>query len=164
MKKFLVLCMAVLSLNACSKEEDAENTKIQSKEIQMFSIPSQGILNQKQSFDKDNTSFETRADTPILEAVNEAVRCTINPFYVSCNKTKLPKFIFMQDESLQRPTHIDYEVTKIQPLNGGILHIHTQSNCNNNWFGLCQGKIIYVLQNENNSWYVSDIFAMETNS
>ena len=163
MKKFFIFCLSLLLINACSDEQNSESAseEIQTKEIQMFNIPSAEILNQTFSF--TNTDSETifTHNNPIINAINNAIKCTLSPHTPSCASLNIPKFILMEDESLQRPSKIAYKVTKIKPLAGGILHIYTQSQCNNNWFGLCQGNIIYVLQNKNDSWYVSDIFALE---
>lgn len=165
MKKILLFLPIALLINACSDEANKapeQTQEIASKEIQMFSIPSNEIINRQFSFSANDEDSVFANKNEIINAINNAVKCTLSPKNTSCANLNLPKFILMEDESLQRPSKIQYKVTKIQPLTGGFLHIHTQSQCNNNWFGLCQGNIIYVLQNQNNQWNVSDIFAMET--
>lgn len=94
-------------------------------------------------------------------AVDFAVKCTINPDYNGCRQSKLPKFIFMSDEALQRPTEISFKITKIKPIAADLVEIHTDSSCNGNWFGLCQGNVIYVLVPNGESWRVKDIYAIE---
>ncbi len=164
MKKILLLLALVMLLNACTDETNnttEQSQEIAAKEIQMFTIPGAEIINQQFSFSVNDSDSAFQNKNEIINAVNEAIKCTLNPKDQSCLSSKLPKFILMEDESLQRPTEIQYKITKIKPISGGFLHIHTQSRCNNNWFGLCQGNIIYVLQNTNNLWQVSDIFALE---
>ena len=66
----------------------------------------------------------------------------------------------MVDDSLDRPTEISYQVTKLKSLDGNLIEVHTQSQCNGNWFGLCKGNIIYVIDFKNNNWIVKDIYAL----
>ncbi len=165
MKKFLLLFPLLLLINACSDEGDNSNKttqEIATKEIQMFSLPSTDIINSQFSFSANDADSVFANKNEIINAINNVIKCTLSPQNQTCKQATLPKFILMEDESLQRPTQIQYKITQIKPLAGGLLHIHTQSQCNNNWFGLCQGNIIYVLQNQNNSWFVSDIFALES--
>ena len=61
----------------------------------------------------------------------------------------MPSFVFMQDETLTRPTFQSYKITKLTPRADGSVEVHTQSSCNGNWFGLCNGNIIYVMKNIN---------------
>lgn len=162
MKKYILPFALFLSICGCSDENNSqpETKEISAKEIQMFSIPDTKILNQEFSFNSQDSDTVYNNKNEIISAINGAIKCTINPKNKSCTTLNLPKFILMEDESLQRPSFMQYQITKIKPLAGGLLHIYTKSQCNNNWFGLCQGNIIYVLENKNNQWYVSDIFAL----
>lgn len=94
-------------------------------------------------------------------AVEFAVKCTLNPDFTGCRQSKLPKFIFMDDESLDRPTQMSFKIRKIKPVAADMVEIHTDGTCNGNWFGLCQGNIIYVLVPDGESWRVKDIYAIE---
>lgn len=94
-------------------------------------------------------------------AVELAVKCTINPEFNGCKDAGLPKFIFMNDPSLQRPSQMSFKISKIKPIAADLVEIHTQSTCNGNWFGLCNGNIIYVLVPNGESWRVKDIYAIE---
>ena len=67
----------------------------------------------------------------------------------------------MSDESLKRPTEISYKLHKMKPIAADLIEVHTDSTCNGNWFGLCQGRVIYVLVPDNDSWRVKDIYAIE---
>ena len=94
-------------------------------------------------------------------AVEFTVKCTLNPAFEGCKTSKLPKFIFMEDESLKRPTEISFKIAKIKPINADLVEIHTDSTCNGNWFGLCNGRVIYVLVPDGNGWRTKDIYAIE---
>lgn len=94
-------------------------------------------------------------------AVELAVKCTINPDFNGCKDAKLPNFIFMNDPSLQRPSQISFKINKIKPISADLVEIHTQSTCNGNWFGLCNGNIIYVLVPNGEDWRVKDVYAIE---
>ena len=67
----------------------------------------------------------------------------------------------MKDESLKRPTFQSYKINKIVPRNDGTIEIFTKSSCNGNWFGLCNGNIIYVMKNIKDKWNIIDIYAIE---
>ncbi len=164
MKQSLLITSLILLLSACSEESNiSEQENIQAKEIQMFQIPETEIINQQFSFSQQSPITDYANKNELINAINGAIKCTLTPHNEICTKLRLPKFILMDDESLQRPSKMQYQITKIKPLAGGMLHIYTKSNCDNNWFGLCQGNIIYVLENKQNSWYVSDVFALADN-
>ncbi len=115
------------------------------------------------AFSKDTLSEDCSQKDEQLCAVENAVKCTINPALDMCKNLNLPKFIFMQDAGLDRPTEISYKLTNKRVLLNNTVEIHTDSSCNGGWFGLCQGTVIYVLAQpaEQNSWFVKDIYAIE---
>lgn len=113
------------------------------------------------SYNVKNLPEGCKIDSAMGCAVEFAVKCTLNPNYTGCRQSKLPKFIFMDDESLQRPTEMTFKINKIKPISADLVEIYTQSTCNGNWFGLCQGRIIYVLVPEDSGWRVKDIYAIE---
>ncbi len=102
-----------------------------------------------------------KLNSPMACAVEFAVKCTLNPDFNGCRDSKLPKFIFMTDEALQRPTEMSFQIVKIKPISADLVEIHTDSTCDGNWFGLCQGRIIYVLTPLGEGWRVKDIYAIE---
>lgn len=154
MKK-IVLSFLLILLCACSKQD---NTAEKTAEAQT-------------SLDKDTVfSFEINNLQPgcdnaseIVCAINTTVKCIINPNFSECEKYKdnMPSFVFMQDESLQRPTFQSYKITKLVPRSDGAVEVYTQSSCNGNWFGLCNGNIIYVMKNIDSQWQVIDMYAVE---
>lgn len=112
------------------------------------------------SYQVENLSASCPSDSAMICAVDKAVKCTLNPDFDNCRTSRLPKFIFMEDESLDRPTEMTFRVLKLKPLSTDLVEIHTQSTCNGNWFGLCQGYVIYVLVPQEEGWRVKDIYAM----
>ncbi|MBQ7659158.1 MAG: hypothetical protein IJS26_00235 [Alphaproteobacteria bacterium] len=112
-------------------------------------------------YQADKLSNKCSLDSQMACAVEFAVKCTLNPDYAGCRESKLPKFIFMTDESLNRPTKMSFKIAKIKPIAADLVEIHTDSTCDGNWFGLCQGRIIYVLVPNGEDWRVKDIYALE---
>ena len=97
----------------------------------------------------------------IVCAIDLYAKCTLEPENSTCDKGKMPKFVFMDDESLQRPTEMSFKIVKIKPVDANMIEVYTESSCNGMWFGLCQGNIIYVLSNKNGGWVVKDVYARE---
>lgn len=117
--------------------------------------------NKVYAYRADNLSERCLSDSPMACAVELAVKCTLSPEFNGCSQAKLPKFIFMTDEALGRPTEMSFKIAKIKPINADVVEIHTDGTCNGNWFGLCNGRIIYVLVPTGNGWRVKDIYAIE---
>lgn len=115
------------------------------------------------SYTKGTLKPDCEEDSKMVCAVDLAVKCTINPDFENCANSKLPRFIFMSDEGLNRPTEISFKIHKIKPIATDLIEIHTDSTCNGNWFGLCQGRVIYVLIPQEDNWRVKDIYAIESN-
>lgn len=117
--------------------------------------------NKVYKYTADHLKEKCSLSSPMICAVELAVKCTLNPDFNGCADAKLPKFIFMTDENLDRPSEMSFKVAKIKPINADLIEIHTDSTCNGNWFGLCNGRIIYVLVPSGNAWRVKDIYAIE---
>ncbi len=156
MKKLLSLCVILLALAACSKAE--ENQSAQAPQSSA-SIDKETVF----SFDINTIKPGCDSDSEIVCAINASIKCTINPDFAECAELKayMPNFVFMRDESLQRPTAQSYRITKMKPLSDGTIEVYTQSTCNGNWFGLCNGNIIYVMDRQNDRWVVKDLYAVE---
>lgn len=97
----------------------------------------------------------------MLCTVERAVKCTLKPDLPMCSKLNLLPFIFMTDPTAERPTEMNYRFINKQVFPSGRTEIYTESSCNGGWFGLCQGTIIYSLEQSNGKWYVNDIYAIE---
>lgn len=154
MKK-IVLSFLLILLCACSKQDNtAEKT-----------AEAQNSLDKDTVFSFEINNLQTGCDnsSEIICAINTTVKCIINPNFSDCAKYKdnMPSFVFMQDESLQRPTFQSYKITKLVPRSDGAVEVYTQSSCNGNWFGLCNGNIIYVMKNIDSQWQVIDMYAVE---
>lgn len=114
------------------------------------------------TFTSAELSPDCTSDDVMFCAVETAVKCTLNPDFAPCAKADLPKFIFMRDSSLDRPTEISYKIIDKKTLPNDTVGIYTESNCNGTWFGLCQNTIVYVLAPKaENSWFVKEIYAIE---
>ena len=112
-------------------------------------------------YTKDNLTAECNGDSKMMCAVDFALKCTINPDFEGCRDSRLPKFIFMNDKDVARPTKISFKLHKIKPISADLVEIHTNSSCDAKWFGLCQGRIIYVLVPYGEEWRVKDVYAIE---
>lgn len=157
MKNLLSLLMVLLTVSACSKSEEQSPKPTPAPTA---SIDKDTIF----SFDINTLSPGCDNNSEMVCAINASIKCTINPEFAECAELKafMPNFIFMQDESLQRPMSQSYKITKIKPLSDGTVEVYTQSTCNGNWFGLCNGNIIYVMDYQNNRWIVKDLYAIES--
>ena len=114
------------------------------------------------SFKKEELTSECTSENSQLCAIETAVKCTINPEMDGCKEAKIPQFIFIKDSGIDRPTEISYKLTDKKLLNNQNVEFYTDSTCNGTWFGLCHGRVIYVLAAEGNgSWSVKDIYAIE---
>lgn len=161
-KLIVILCMLILlgfSIYLVTKTKDADRTVAEESviEIETPKLPEQTF-----SFEKDSLNQNCSIDDSMFCAIETAVKCTINPEFAPCAKADLPKFIFMTEPGLDRPTEMNYKIVDKKILGNGTTEIYTESNCNGNWFGLCQGTIIYVMaQKPENVWYVKDIYGIE---
>ncbi len=117
------------------------------------------------TFNKDSLPKDCMIENVQLCAVEQAIKCTIDPNFDKCqeekNKGKLPQFIFITESGTDRPSEISYKFTDKKILNNQTVEYYTDSTCNGTWFGLCHGRIIYVLAPDSEGWIVKDIYAIE---
>lgn len=172
MKKFIIfllLCLVLVFLyfmrnynDEVMISDDIVATSTMDEEDIMPAAPQIVFDEEVRKFDTSNLQ-EVCNDDPAICAVDAAVRCTINPKLEICDKRKLPRFIFMEDSTLGRPTKIDYTIIKSYPINKNTVEVQTKSSCDGIWFGLCEGNVIYVVDyGNNNEWTVKEIYALET--
>ncbi len=155
MKKFFNFFAIAFLLTACGElDTTAEKTKKEAS-----SLDTETVF----SFDVNNLEEDCNNISELVCCINTTVKCILNPTLNLCekNKEKMPSFVFMQDESLSRPTFQSYKITKIVPREDGAVEVFTQSSCNGNWFGLCNGNIVYVMKNINSTWRIVDLYALE---
>lgn len=158
MRSFFYIFLAALIVISCSKQDNNNANATQTQPA------STDISDEVFSFDINTLTPGCPTDSQIVCAINMSIKCTINPQFSECaeNASSMPKFVFMEDESLQRPTSQSYKITKIKPLQDNTIEVYTQSTCNGNWFGLCNGNIIYVMDSSSGKWIVKDIYAVES--
>ena len=167
MKKLIVtlglaclFCFCAYLLNKMPKEstviQDDEEVTI----VQEAKLPETLF-----TFKKDEFTAECSGDNIQLCAIEQAIKCTISPNLEECQKAKqestLPQFIFITDSGTDRPSEISYKFTDKKLLNNQTVEYYTDSTCNGTWFGLCHGRIIYVLTPNSKGWMVKDIYAIE---
>lgn len=155
MKKLFFILFSFLIITACSpKDTTAEKTKEANSTLDKDTVF---------SFDINNLKPGCDTNSELICTINYSIKCTLNPDFEECKNLKkiMPSFIFMKDETLQRPTFQSYKINKLLPREDGAVEVHTQSSCNGNWFGLCNGNIIYVMKNINSKWYIKDMYAVE---
>ena len=159
MKNIFTVFMVVAILSCCSPKEEKENAL---KEVAVEK-PQVTISDDVYSFDINSLSSGCDVDSEIVCAINNTIKCTINPKFAECAeyKNRMPSFIFMEDESLKRPTSQSYELVKMKSISENMVEVYTKGTCNGNWFGLCNGGIIYVMTAKDGHWAVSDIYAIE---
>ena len=158
MKKLIYIFIALILFGGCSKQNN-DTTEQQQATAPKIEIDENTVF----TFDINTLKSGCDDYGEIICAINNSIKCTINPLFEDCksNKDLMPDFVFMQDESLQRPTSQSYKITKLKPLVDGTIEVFTQSTCNGNWFGLCNGNIIFVMENKNGRWAVKDLYALE---
>ena len=168
MLKKIIVVIAMLALIGLSifliRKTPNNNEVIVSEDSQQQPVPEEVLPEQNFTWNTQNITEDCSMDEAKPCAVETAVKCTVRPDLKICNKDKLPKFIFMTDPSINRPTEVNYRFIGKKNLPNNTVEIYTESDCNGTWFGLCQGTVIYVLTtDEKNSenWFVRDIYAIE---
>ena len=147
--------LALGFISACSdKVEEVNNQETQAN----VSIPEYDKITF--SYKKGELKVGCDVDSQMVCAIDLLAKCTINPNWPECNKELMPSFVFMEDESLKRPTEVSFRIYKLKPLGEGIVEAYTDSSCNGGWFGLCQGNVIYVLSPHGKTWKVNDVYSL----
>ncbi|MBO5443390.1 MAG: hypothetical protein J6A33_06345 [Alphaproteobacteria bacterium] len=169
MKKIISVFALAALISACSdnQENSTENLSTQealeSGEVVVVA-PQIDIDFENKQYSYTLNQIETGCDkgNDAVCAIDLTLKCTLNPKFSECDPKKMPKFVFMEDESLGRPTELTFEILKIKPIDVNTAEIYTKGTCNGNWFGLCNGNIIYVLSNKSENWVVKDIYALQS--
>lgn len=172
MKKFWCAISALLLISACSEEQSPKQEDLSSVSTQEALEEGEEIVAQPQfdvkfedivyKYDANNLPQGCDKGSDMVCAIDLQVKCTINPKMAECDTKKLPRFTFMEDESLQRPTQSSFQIIKLKPIDAATVEVYTKSDCNGVWFGLCKGNIVYVLTNKNGSWVVKDLYALQS--
>lgn len=171
MRKFLCAFSALLLISACSDEKttNQDTSTLSTQEAlekgeeivarPQFDVEFEDVVYQ---YDINNLPQGCDKGSDIVCAIDLQVKCTINPKLAECDAKKLPRFTFMEDESLQRPTQSSFQIVKLKPIDATTVEVYTKSECNGVWFGLCKGNIVYVLSNAKGSWVVKDLYALQS--
>lgn len=154
---FILMIIILIGLYAWKTKTSAPNIRAGGN----VAVTQQVFDNSVHLYDAEHLSEKCNLNSPMACAVETAVKCTLNPDLTMCADAKLPKFIFMTDDALGRPSHMSFQIAKIKPINNELIEIHTDGTCDGNWFGLCNGRIIYVLVPSGDAWRVKDIYAIE---
>jgi len=118
-------------------------------------------------YQKDSLPKTCNKESEIVCAIENVVKCSLKPTEAYCDKANMPDFIFFDDamfaddNGLGRPTQQSFRLIKLKPINSTTIEVFTEGNCDKNWFGNCQGNIIYVMNNTNGKWIVKEVYAME---
>lgn len=171
MRKFLCAFSALLLISACSDEKttNQDTSTLSTQEAlekgeeivarPQFDVEFEDVVYQ---YDINNLPQGCDKGSDIVCAIDLQVKCTINPKLAECDAKKLPRFTFMEDESLQRPTQSSFQIVKLKPIDATTVEVYTKSECNGVWFGLCKGNIVYVLSNAKGAWVVKDLYALQS--
>ncbi|MBR1904224.1 MAG: hypothetical protein IJ824_03490 [Alphaproteobacteria bacterium] len=158
----IVLFLALLCFSFSLVFKTKSNLPVVIEESETAAVEEQNLPDTLFAFSAADLNENCVSDEAMFCAVETAGKCTLNPEFASCAKANLPKFIFMSDSSLDRPTEMSYKIIDKKSLSNDTVEIYTESNCNGGWLGLCQGTIIYVLAPKpENQWYVKEIYAIE---
>lgn len=163
LRKIIVIVAMVLLLGFSFSlvRKTADNEVLVNEDNEVL-VEQPTLPEQTFSFNVAELHEDCMLDDNMFCAVETAVKCTLNPDFPLCAKAELPKFIFMRDASLDRPTEMSYKIVDKKTLSNDNVEVYTESNCNGGWLGMCQGTIIYVMAPKpEDSWYVKEIYAIE---
>lgn len=162
MKKLLIIVALLILFGFCGYllHKTPKETIVNESEEIVVSEPK--LPDALFTFKKGEFTSECSSTNAQLCIIETAVKCTINPDMEGCKEAKIPQFIFIKDSGIDRPSEISYKFTDKKLLNNQNVEFYTDSTCNGTWFGLCHGRVIYVLAPEGaNTWSVKDIYAIE---
>ena len=161
---FILLCFSVLT--GCNNEENSlpkESTTETPINISL-SENSKGVT---YKFQKNSLPSKCISDNEIICEIEKNVKCALSPTQKYCDKQSMPEFLFYDDTMFSedgvtgRPSEQSFKIIKIKPIDNNTIEVITEGTCDQNWFGACNGNIIYVLSNKTNNWKVKEIYAME---
>lgn len=164
MKNLILFLSFTLLLSACDNKKDQTQQEI-TPEVQV-SLPED--LNIIYSYNKDELSEECANNNEIVCAIDKIVKCALNPKLSICDSKNMPEFlfyddsIFAKDDVEGRPSQQSFKILKYKARDTHTIEVYTEGQCDHNWFGACQGNIIYIMDNSNGQWQVKDLYAVET--
>ena len=135
MRKFLCAFSALLLISACSDEKttNQDTSTLSTQEAlekgeeivarPQFDVEFEDVVYQ---YDINNLPQGCDKGSDIVCAIDLQVKCTINPKLAECDAKKLPRFTFMEDESLQRPTQSSFQIVKLKPIDATTVEVYTK--------------------------------------
>lgn len=165
MKNILLALCCFLILTACNDKQETENSPQPTDQVQA-SLP-ENIEDKIFAFQKDNLPDSCQSNSEIVCAIEETVKCALSPSQKYCNKQTMPDFIFYDDAMFAddgvtgRPTEQSFQLVRLKPIDSSTIEVLTKGTCDSNWFGACEGNVIYVLSNKTGKWQVKEIYAIE---
>ncbi len=151
MRNLFFILMAIGLLTSCSEENSGHDVAMKENIVENAEI---------KNFAKNQNNLQCNENT-IDCVIDNAIRCSINHKQKFCNRDILPQFIFMEDPTLKRPKNVSYQIIKTKEIDEHTTEVYTKMSCDGNWFGLCNGNIIYVLQKSDNTLKLQDIYALQ---
>ncbi len=122
----------------------------------------QNIGDSVHSYSVAEMTVGCQSEDKIFCAIEQTVKCTMNPDFAGCHKDFVPGFVIGKTNDTPRPTQISFEIMKIKPIPGtNDVSVYTKSDCDAVWFGLCKGTVIYSLSQKGSRWAVTNIYALE---
>ena len=109
---------------------------------------------------KGSLTAECGSNSEIICAVETMVKCTIEPELLICSPNIIPDFVLMEGELPRRPTEISFQITGMKALDKHTLEVYTKSSCDGQWFGLCQGRVVYVIDNAKGHFRVKEVYML----
>ena len=161
MRHILLTAFLFAFLCSCSEQSSNETKDSSLQAPKLVEIPEVQSMGTLFEFDKNNAQTACSNPSQLVCAIEDTIKCAINPKQSFCQKGKMPDFVFMEDENIIRPQTFSYKITKIKALDKDSAEVFTEGKCDGNWFGLCRGNIIYVLKLQKDTWVVKELYAIE---
>ena len=164
MKNILYILCSLILIAACKDDNITEQTPLSNEQQKTTDLKFDGTIF---SYQKDSLPQTCNNDSEIVCAIENVVKCALKPTERYCDKKHMPDFIFFDDtmfaddNNLGRPTKQSFRLIKLKPINDSTIEVFTEGTCDKNWFGNCQGNIIYVMTNSSGKWLVKELYAME---
>ncbi len=171
MKKIWLILGLCLVISACGdNKEQQKDTSTQQTAQQQENTPSIPAVKQDGSiyqYYKTNLPETCNLQDEVLCAIENVIKCALDPKKAYCDQKNMPDFIFYDDSmfaddnGLGRPTEQSFEVIKTKTVDNNTIEVFTKGTCDKNWFGNCAGNIIYILNNKSGKWVVKELYALE---
>lgn len=170
MKKLFLFACLCLILTACKEQKNnIEKADIQPATEEQLNISLPDNIEQETfSFEKDSLPPACQSKNEIICAIENVVKCALDPHAPYCDKKTMPDFLFFDDAMFAegdvegRPTKQSFNIIKAKILDQNTIEILTKGECDKNWFGACRGNVIYVMNNKTGKWQVDEVYAVET--